>query len=102
MQFEWAYTFNTRHGMDVRIVDAAEISAVSALLRVGDFWVVERQHVVRCRYDDQGRPLGHVAVDDSGKIGFIAAVEMAWRLGTPFTAWWAAHPEYHRRTRRAA
>lgn len=102
MQFEWAYTFNTRHGMDVRIVDAAEAPAAAMLLVVGDFWVIEGQHVIRCRYDAEGRPLGHVAVDDSGKLGFMAAAEMGWRLATPFADWWAAHPEYHRRTRNAA
>jgi hypothetical protein len=101
-QFEWAYAFNVRHGMDVRIVDTAENPAVAALLRVGDFWVIEHQHVVLCRYDDQGRPLGTVGVDDSGKLGYIAAAEMAWQLGTDFTTWWVAHPQYHRATARAA
>jgi hypothetical protein len=101
-QFEWAYSFNTRHGMDVRIVDAAEQPAARVLLRIGDFWALERQHVVLCRYDEQGRPQGTVGVDDSGKLGYLAAAEMAWALGTPFAQWWAAHPQYHRTTARAA
>lgn len=101
-QFEWAYSFNVRHHMDVRIVDASENPAVAVLLRVGDFWVLEHQHVVLCRYDDQGCPVGTVGVDDSGKLGYIAAAEMAWQLGTPFAEWWAAHPQHHRKTARAA
>ena len=101
-QFEWAYAFNVRHGMDVRIVDITENPAAAALLCVGDFWVIEHQHVVLCRYDDQGHPLGTVGVDDSGKLGYIAAAEMGWQLGTDFTTWWAAHPQYHRSTVQAA
>jgi hypothetical protein len=102
MQFEWAYSYNVAHGMDVRIVDAGEVPAVSALRRVGDFWVLERQHVVLCRYDDDGRPHGYIRVDAGGAHGYIAAAEMGWQLGTPFKAWWDAHPEYHRQTTRAA
>jgi hypothetical protein len=102
MQFEWAYTYNVAHGQDVRIVDAAEIPAVAALQRTGDYWVVEREHVVLCRYDDEGRPQGTVGVEAAGAQGFIAAAEMAWALATPFTDWWAAHPQYHRARRQAA
>jgi hypothetical protein len=46
--------------------------------------------------DHYGVPQGLVEVGASGAGGFIAAGEMAWQLGTPFTEWWAAHPEYHR------
>lgn len=101
-QFEVAYTFNVRHGMDIRIVDASDQPAVRSLLRVGDFWTLERQHVVRCNYDNQGRPLGTVGIDATGKLGYLAAAEMAWELGTPFSQWWAAHPQYHRAAQRAA
>jgi hypothetical protein len=101
-QFEWAYSFNVRHGMDVRIVDVADIPSVAVLMRIGDFWVLDHQHVVLCRYDEQGRPLGTVGVDASGKHGYIAAAEMAWALATPFTNWWAAHPQYHRASAQAA
>lgn len=95
-QFEWAYTFNIRHGMDIRIVDVRDQSAAAPLLHGDDFWVVEGRHVATCSYDDEGRPQGGVAVDDSAKIGYIMAAEIGWRLGTPFATWWAAHPQYHR------
>lgn len=101
-QFEWAYSYNVRHGMDVRVLDVAEVPAAASLLEIGDYWVLEHQHVVLCRYDDDGRPIGTVAVEASATQGYIAAAEMAWELGTEFSSWWAAHPQYHRGTARAA
>lgn len=101
-QFEWAYTFNVRHGMDIRIVDVQEQPAAAVLFELGDFWSVERMYVAKCYYDDQGRAQGGAGVDDSGKLGYIAAAEMGWRLGTPFATWWAANPQYHRVVERAA
>jgi hypothetical protein len=101
-QFEVAYAYNVRHGQDVRILDAAEHPAAAALFRTGDYWVLEHQHVVLCRYDEQGRPLGTVAVEPAGAGGFITAAEMGWQLATPFEQWWAAHPHFHRASARAA
>ena len=75
---------------------------MAALLLTGDYWVPEHEHVVLCRYDDQGRPLGLVRVEASGAHGYIAAADMAWRLATPFNSWWTAHPQYHRGKTRAA
>jgi hypothetical protein len=101
-QFEWAYAYNVENGQDVRILDVAEYPAGAALLRTGDYWVLEHAHVVLCRYDEEGHPLGAVAVEAAGAGGFITAAEMAWQLGTPFTAWWNSHPEFHRVVKRAA
>ena len=88
--------------MDIRIVDVAEIPAVRALPRLGDFWVLNDTHVALCRYDTDGRPLGHAAVEFSMANAYWAAADMAWQLSTPFATWWAAHPRYHRATQRAA
>jgi hypothetical protein len=100
-QFEWAYAYNVQYGQDVRILDAAQHPAADVLFRTGDFWVLEHKHVVLCRYDQDGRPLGWVGVDAAGAAGYIAAAELAWHLASPFTAWWTGHPEYHRASARA-
>lgn len=92
----------TQHGQDVRILDVKVSPAAEVLFRTGDFWVLEHQHVVVCRYDREGRPLGTVAVDAAGAGGFLAAAELAWRVATPFTEWWNAHPQFHRTSGRAA
>lgn len=102
MQFGWAYTYNTDHHMQVRVLDVAHHPEASVLLRLGDFWVVQHDHVALCHYDQDGQPTGMVQVEPAGAAGYQAAAEMAWALGEDFTSWWAAHPEYHRAARRAA
>jgi hypothetical protein len=94
---EWVYTYSVEAGQDVRILDLSENQAAAVLMRTGDFWVIEHQYVARVRYSDDGSHQGEVAVDDDAAIGYIAAAELAWQLGTPFAEWYAAHPQYHRR-----
>ncbi|WP_028938433.1 DUF6879 family protein [Pseudonocardia spinosispora] len=94
--FEWVCQDNVDAGQETRVLDLVEHPSAAMLLRTGDFWVVESKYVVLVRYDDDGRHLGEVAVEDSGATGYVAAAELAWHLGTPFTEWWAAHPEYRR------
>jgi hypothetical protein len=94
--FEWGYQFNTAHGMDVRILDLADHPAAGVVQRMGDYWVLEGYHVVLCRYDAVGHNEGWVGVDDGGQRGYVAAAELAWSLSTPFSQWWATHPQYHR------
>lgn len=100
--FEWGYAYNVEHGQRVRILDVSESPVGAAMLRLGDYWVVEGQHVVQCRYTPEGVPDGLVRVEAAGAQGYIAAGEMAWDQGIDFEAWWGAHPEYHRTARRAA
>ena len=102
MQFDWAYSFNVQHHMQVRVLDLAEHPAACELTELGDFWVVDHDHVVLCRYDAEGQPAGHVAVEPAGAAGYRASAEFAWKLGTDFRPWWTRHPEYHRPGYRAA
>ncbi len=83
------------------ILDLAEYPAAKALLSAGDFWVVEGRHVALVRYDQDNHHIGEVAVEDSGAHGYVAAAELSWQLATPFTQWWAAHPQYRRDARAA-
>lgn len=99
-QFEWCYTCNVGAGQDVRVLDLTAHPAAAAVLSVGDFFIVEGREVVRLRYD-AGRYLGAVAVSVDAAQSFAALAEMAWQLATPFSSWWAAHPQYHRATRAA-
>lgn len=94
--FEWGYAYNVRHGQQVRVLDTREHPAAAALVRTGDYWVVEGQHVVQCRYNEQGTQTGLVQVEASGSQGFVTAAEMGWALGTDFATWWDAHPQHHR------
>ncbi|MCW2904047.1 MAG: hypothetical protein JWO67_6312 [Streptosporangiaceae bacterium] len=94
---EWVYTYASKAGQVIRILDLSEHPAAGVLLRTGDFWVIEHQHVALVRYDEDGQHRGEVAVEDTSATGYIAAAELAWQLGTPFMEWFAAYPQYHRR-----
>lgn len=94
--FEWVCPYSAEAGQEIRVLDIAEQTAAAALCSLGDFWVVEGEYVVLVRYDQDGHHLGEVAVENQTAHGYIAAAEMAWQLATPFTEWWAAHPQYRR------
>jgi hypothetical protein len=98
--FDWVCADAVEAGQDIRVLDVAVTPAAAVLLRLGDFWVIEDE-VALVKYDDEYRFLGAVEVEAQGRHGYIAVAEMAWQLATPFTQWWAAHPEY-RRVPRAA
>ncbi|MGH3695428.1 MAG: DUF6879 family protein [Pseudomonas sp.] len=90
---EWAYTFNVAAGEDVRIIDDAS----EAFLGVGDFFVIDGEHVVRSHYDQDGRFLGaEVVMEASARAPYVAFAELIWRTAQPFIGWWEQHPEYHR------
>jgi hypothetical protein len=98
---EWCYTYSAQAGQVIRVLDIVEHPAADVLMRTGDFWVIEHQHVALVRYDHAGTHLGEVAVDDTAATGYIAAAELAWSLATPFEQWYAAHPQFQRRSRAA-
>ncbi|MGH3603030.1 MAG: DUF6879 family protein [Pseudonocardiaceae bacterium] len=95
---EWRYLPNTTAGQDIRILDAAEIPAAAALLRVGDLAIVEHQHVAQLRYSPNGEYQGAVATGADTAAGYVALAQVAWELATQFMTWWTAHPPYHRDT----
>lgn len=100
MQFGWAYTFNTEHHMHIRVLDVAEQPAAAALLRLGDFWVVERDHVALCRYDEDAQPQSPVEVEPAGATAYREIAEMGWELGVDFEAWWGVHARHYSPARR--
>ncbi|MGH3937127.1 MAG: DUF6879 family protein [Pseudonocardiaceae bacterium] len=95
-QFEWCYLPNTAAGQDIRVLDVTEVPAAAALLRAGDLAIVEGQHVAQLRYGPNGEYQGAVATGADAVLGYVALTQVAWELATPFTTWWAAHPQYHR------
>lgn len=95
---EWGYVYNVAGGEDVRISEGAS----EALLGVGDFFVLDGEHVARSHYDQAGRFVGaEVIKEASAKGPYLAIADMLWRTAEPFTNWWEQHPEYHRSTQTA-
>jgi hypothetical protein len=97
---EWGYTYNVAHGEDVRILDLDQAGLPRALpAQVGDFFVIDGEHAVRSYYDDHGRFSHAHVLEEPGP--YLALAELLWHTAEPFTAWWAAHPQYHRGPRAA-
>jgi hypothetical protein len=94
---EWGYTDNVVHGEDVHILVVGK-SGMSAVAAVGDFFVIDHRHVIRSQYDAQGRFVGAEPVPETADAAAArrALAEVIWEVATPFTAWWQAHPEFHR------
>lgn len=90
---EWAYTDNVAAGEDVRIID----NPGSALLAVGDFFVLDGAHVVRSHYDHDGRFVGaEVLISDTAKAPYLTISNLIWPNAERFATWWERHPEYRR------
>lgn len=90
---EWAYTFNVEAGEDVRVIDDAS----AALFAVGDFFVLDGEHVIRSHYNPAGEFVGAEVVHEaSAKAPYITISNLIWRTAEPFTDWWERHPEHHR------
>lgn len=95
---EWCYTYNVAAGEDIRIID----DAGQSLPDVGDFFVLDGQHVIRSVYDQTGRFLGAEPITDPvTRAPYVAISELVWRAAAPFTSWWLRHPEFHRANRAA-
>jgi hypothetical protein len=91
---EWGYLPNSAAGEQVRI---AELTP--ALAQVGDFFVLDAEHVVRSRYDSEFRFSGAEVINDpSSAAPLVALADLLWNQATDFGTWWDAHPSYHRDT----
>ncbi|HEY1967244.1 MAG TPA: hypothetical protein VGH89_04815 [Pseudonocardia sp.] len=95
-QFEYGYVRNTAAGQVIRVVDTDAHPEAELLFDVGDFYVFEGADILHMRYDEEGHFLGGAGSGASSTKGYVALAELAWRMGTPFADWWAAHPEFHR------
>lgn len=68
---------------------------------VGDFFLADDEHAVRMDYDEAGRFRGAIPTEPVMLATYQSLATAAWTLAEPFTAWWAEHPEYHRRSQAA-
>ncbi len=93
---EWVYTDNVAAGEGVRVIDTPS----SALLAVGDFFVLDGEHVIRSHYDAEDRFVGAEVVSDPvARAPYLVISDLIWQSAEPFTRWWKRHPEYHRANR---
>ena len=90
---EWGHAPNTALE-DIRVLPA---SRVPPGVDLADWWMIDARDVVLMHYDSEGRFTGAemAAPGETGR--YLAARAATWEAAEPFTAWWNAHPQYHRR-----
>ncbi|MGH3650244.1 MAG: DUF6879 family protein [Acidimicrobiia bacterium] len=92
---EWGYAPNSEAGEDIRVLDLSEQPRPAELIDE-EFWLLDDNQVLQMRYDDTGKFVGAELADDPAR--YRAARDAAIRAAEPFGAWWARHPEEHRRS----
>lgn len=93
-EIEWAHLRNA-HLEDIRVLTRDRFPSGAG---VGDFWLVDGDHPVLMHYDSAGRFTGAELAPGSTAARYRLIRDAAWEAAEPVTAWWAAHPQYHRRT----
>lgn len=83
--------------MNIRILDLDELRLPSALLRMGDFFVVDGDAVVRMHYD-QANGFAGAEVVNQNPAAYVAMSALLWTVAEPFGSWWTRHPDEHRAT----
>lgn len=90
---EWGYAFNSAAGERIRITNLTDV-----LASVGDFFVLDHEHVVRSRYDAAFRFHHAEVLQPDVAVPYIALAELLWEHSVDFDPWWAARPGDHRDT----
>jgi hypothetical protein len=91
-EFEWGHALNS-HLEDIRVLSVTDSAAARGW---HDFWMVDDRDVLAMGYDPEGRFTGASSVPDSDVYRYRLVRDAAWEGAVPFTAWWEAHPQYHR------
>lgn len=90
-ELEWGFLNNVEAGEEIRILpDRPDLHDVP------DFYVIEHEHVVRMTYGADARFIGAQEVTGPDAAVYRALAVAVWSAATPFTAWWEAHPAFHR------
>ncbi|WP_037068949.1 DUF6879 family protein [Pseudonocardia acaciae] len=97
---EFGYVHNASAGEDIRVLHRGE-HALPHELQEEDFWVINDDIVVPMRYDQHGRFESAYVAEHDEVATYVRARDVAWAAAEPFLAWWARHPELHRRTAQA-
>lgn len=93
-EMECGYVHNAAAGQQIRITEHDQRHE-----QIGDLLIIDRRHVFRYQYDDEGRFVSAEHVTDRGDAAaLVTLADALWDEGADFTAWWDAHPTYHRNT----
>lgn len=94
-QAQWGYTYTTRAGEDIRILDFTEQPPPAGLI-LEDFWLRDEEEVLVMHYDSGGAFAGGEPLPAGLLPDYVRAHAVAWEAAEPFRSWWGRHPQYHR------
>lgn len=89
-ELSWCYGPNVAAGMDVRILDLGRTHLPDALLRMGDFFVVDGDTVLRMHYDVDNTFTGAEVVNHNPAL-YVAMSALLWDVSEPWASWMARH-----------
>lgn len=90
---EFGYAYLHPHE-DIRILHRGEHDVPPLLEH--DYWLLNRNRVLRMHYDDTG---GFVGAEDAPKLlrQVRREADRTWAAAEPFDSWWSRHTELRRR-----
>ncbi|MGI9002021.1 MAG: DUF6879 family protein [Pseudonocardia sp.] len=94
-EFEWGFAYNVRFGEQIRVLEV-EGQQAARLVDLGDFFVLDGEHVLRNLYDDADRFIGGRVIYAGEAAALRAVTDWIWNAAEPFTSWWDRHRQYHR------
>lgn len=89
---EWGYTYTSRAGEEIFILDLAERPRPQELIDE-DFLLLDDEHVVVVHYDNEGRFLGGQPLPTTEVQRYRQCRDAALVGAVPFEEFWQAHPQ---------
>lgn len=101
MACEWGFDYNVQTGQQVRVWDTSRHSAgeLAHIDAAGDFYLLDSGTLLQMFYNEAGGFTGALSPAEPEAVqryGRLAA--RVWQEAEPFSAWWTAHPQYHRQS----
>ena len=91
----FGYRYNGEYE-DIRVLHRGEHEIPADLIE-RDFWIIGHSIVVTMYYDQHGRLDGAEVANPGELADHLRTRDAAWAAAEPFAAWWARHPELHRK-----
>lgn len=89
-ELDWCYGPNVAAGMQVKILDLSRAHFPDALLRMGDFFVIDGDAVVRMHYNPRNEFTGAEVVNQNPAL-YVAMSALLWSVAEDWGAWMARH-----------
>lgn len=89
-ELDWCYGPNTAAGMQVKILDLGATQLPDALLRMGDFFVIDGDTAIRMHYNPDNEFTGAEVVNQNPAL-YVAMSSLLWAVAEDWGSWMARH-----------